>query len=487
MQHRFDAFAPYVATAAAAIVYSLLALRRVRELRAGAFDAGLVDNVLYKTSAGLGTVSGLTGEAFSVVSRPLYLVLGMPLYWLNADLGYPGLLVLQAVSVAMVGLATWLIAETTGVGRTQQYAALFFVLAGPAAYWAIITELHTTGLSMGLLAMTIAGAYRRWRVSYYWILPVLASMARIEVAITVVVAGLLLLGVSRAHAYVTLIGGLSVTGVMIASMLVAPDQGSSVALQLDYLGIETVAELPLAALRQPLAVLRQLADPLFVFSILVWFVMVGTVLPFRASRWFLVALPMLTVAAIGSPTFADYWYQHYWNMILVGGAVALALSLAIWSLSDRFAVVFLVVVLCAAWIVGGPVNGSAHFKIIYPDATPAQSRAATVAATEPGALSTTRFLVLPGAQRSWVYEFPNPFVCRTNQYATFSLAGPAPDVVITELGWERDVSPDDLVQLRRTLLEEYQVADTIGSYTVRRLVPGASPTLVAECEVVPAD
>jgi uncharacterized membrane protein len=285
-------------------VYSLLALRRVWELRAGAFDAGLVDNVLYKTSAGLGTVSGLTGEAFSVVSRPLHLVLGMPLYWLNPDLGYPGLLVLQAVSVALVGLATWLIAGAIGLGRAQRYAALMFVLAGPAAYWAVITELHTTGLSMGLVAMTIAGAYRRWRVSYYWILPVLASLARIEVAATVVVVGLLLLGVSRVHARVTLIGGVAVAGMMIAAMLVVPDRGSSVALQLDYLGIESVVELPLAVLRQPLAVLRQIVDPVFMFSILVWFVMVGTVLPFRASRWFLVGVPMLTVAAIGSPRFA---------------------------------------------------------------------------------------------------------------------------------------------------------------------------------------
>jgi hypothetical protein len=149
--------------------------------------------------------------------------------------------------------------------------------------------------------------------------------------------------------------------------------------------------------------------------------------------------------------------------------------------------VLVVVVLCTAWIIGGPINGPAQFKILYPGATPAQLQAATAASTEPGAMSTSRFLVLPGAERTWIYEFPNPFVCRTNQYAVFSLAGPAPDVVITELGWERDVSSADLVQLRRTLSEDYRVTGTIGTYTVRRLVPDASPTLVAKCEVVPAD
>ncbi len=54
-------FAPYLATVVAALAYSFLALRRVSELRANAFDAGFIDNVLYKVASGLGDVSGLTG------------------------------------------------------------------------------------------------------------------------------------------------------------------------------------------------------------------------------------------------------------------------------------------------------------------------------------------------------------------------------------------------------------------------------------------
>ena len=102
-------------------------------------------------------------------------------------------------------------------------------------------------------------------------------------------------------------------------------------------------------------------------------------------------------------------------------------------------------------------------------------------------MSTTRNLVLPAAQREWVHEFPNPFVCRSNQYAYFSNTGPAPDVVITKLGWEVDVASEDIEGLRRTLRDDYEVVETIGIYTVRHRVPGASPPLVDECEIVPAD
>ncbi len=100
------------------------------------------------------------------------------MYWINSDLGYPALLVMQAISVALVGLAAWLIGDAIGLSRAKTYAAMVFVLASPAAYWATITELHTTGLSMGFVALAIAGAYRRWPSSLD--LPLFASMARIE-------------------------------------------------------------------------------------------------------------------------------------------------------------------------------------------------------------------------------------------------------------------------------------------------------------------
>lgn len=477
------AITPYVLTAAAAAVYSLLALRRVWELRAGAFDAGFLDNVIYKVSVGLGNVSGLTGEAH-YAGRPLVYVLGLPMYWINSDLGYPALLVMQAVSVALVGLAAWLIGDAIGLSRAKTYAAMVFVLASPAAYWATITELHTTGLSMGFVALAIAGAYRRWPLKYYWLLPLFASMARMEIGITIVVVGLLLWTVSRPHARANIVIGATVAVALMTIVAVLPTSGGTVDIHLGYLGINSLAQLPLALVQRPLVALRELLNPVFVGSTVVWLVMIGLVLPMRAWRWFLIAAPTLVVAALGSPRFADFWYQHYWNYVLVAAAVAFTLSLAKWAFSDRMTVALVAVVLCAGWIVGGPMNGPIQFRIVYPDATPSQQQTASAASTEIGALSTTRSFVLPGAHREWIYEFPTPFVCRSNQYTTFSLVGPVPDVVITPLGWERTVSAPDLVQLRRTLSEAYEVTDTIGTHTVRRLIPGASPALVDECGVV---
>lgn len=471
----------------AALAYAFLALRRVSELRANAFDAGFIDNVLYKVASGLGDVSGLTGVSHFVDHSSVLLLVALPLYWVNADIAYQALLVLQAISVAAVGLAAWLIADAIGLSRTRQSAVLLYVLVSPAAYWAIITELHLTGLSMGLVAMMVAGAYRRWRLSYYWILPLLASLARVEIAVTVVVVGLLLLGVSRSHARVVIAIGSTVGLALVAFMVIAPDQGSSVGAHFDYLGIDSLSQLPRAMLARPGAVLGQILDPVFVASVIMWLVTIGVVLPLRAPKWFLVGVPMLLVAAIGSPLYADVWFQHYWNFFLVGAAVAFALSLAIWTFSDRAAIGFVVVVLVVAWIVPGSLTIHPRVDVIYPAASPAMHEAASLAAHSSGALSTVNKLVLPGAHREWVYQFPNPFACLENQLAYFARSGPAPDVVITEDGWEDDVSPADLAAIQRTLAAHYEVTRRVGTYTMRALIPGSTPPLVSECLVVSGD
>lgn len=474
---------PYLATAVAACAYSFLALRRVWELRANAFDAGFLDNVLYKVSTGLGDVTGLAGASHFADHVSVLLLAAVPLYWVDSGSAYQVLLVLQAVSVAMVGLAAWLIADTIGLSRWRRHAVLLYVLASPAAYWAIITELHLTGLAMGLVAMTIAGAYRRWRISVFWILPLLASFARIEIAATIVVTGLLLLVVSRIHALVTVAIGTGVAVLMALWMFAGPSQTATSSVYFDYLGVASVTELPLAMLRQPGLVVREVLSPVFLVSVLMWLVTVGVFLPMRAPRWFLVGVPMLSVAALSSPLFADVWYQHYWNLLLVGAAVAFVLSLAVWSYSDELIVGLVLAVLVIAWIIPGSLTIRPRIDVVYPAASAADQRAASIASSIPGSLSTVTNLVPPGAGREWVYLFPNPFVCRSNQFTDFVLAGPVPDVVITNLGWEKDVRPEDLPGLRETLATDYGIVERFGGYTVRTLLPGASPAHIDDCPV----
>jgi len=474
---------PYLATAVATLVYSFLALRRVWELRARPFDAAFIDNVLYKVSAGLGDVSGLGGVSHFADHTSALLLAAIPLYWVNAGVAYPTLLVVQALSVAMVGLAAWLVADTLGVSRRRKYVVLLFVLASPMAYWAIIVELHMTGLSMGLVAMTIAGAYRRWRISVFWILPLLASLARIEIAVTVVVAGLLMLRVSRTHAKVTTTIGGTVALVMALWLVFGPVEAPTTSIYFDYLGVASITEVPLAMLRQPRAVLAEVLNPVLLTSALLWLVAIGVVLPMRAARWLLVGVPMLLLAVLSSHPPADLWSVHYWNLLLVGAAIAVAVSLAVWRFSDEVVVGIVVATLVVSWSAAGPVNELPTFKIFYPNAPGPTQQAAEAASSVPGALSATSRLVLPGAHREWLYHFPNPFACRKRQFARFALAGPRPDVVITRVGWEQLVSPEDIDELRRTLATDYRVTETIGLYTVRSLVDGASPTLVTECEV----
>lgn len=475
---------PYLATAVAALAYSFLALRRVWELKANAFDAAFIDNVLYKVSTGLGDVSGLGGVSHFADHASALLLAAIPLYWVDADVAYQVLLVLQGTSVAMVGLAAWLVADTLGLSRRRKDAVLLFVLASPMAYWAIITELHMTGLSMGLVAMTIAGAYRRWRLSVFWILPFLASLARIEIAAAVVVAGLLILRVSRIHGKVTIAIGASVAALMGLWMIFGPSEVATTSLYFDYLGVASISEVPLAMLRQPRAVLTEVLDPVLLGSAALWLVSVGIVLTARAARWYLVGVPMFLIALFSSPLVADLWYQHYWNLLLVGAAVAVAGSLAVWKFSDSIAIALVVATLAVAWILAGPINGPSTFKVFYPNASGSEQHAAEIASSAPGALSAMSTLVLPGAHRDWLYEFPNPFACRERQFAGFVLAGPPPDVVITRVGWERFVRAEDIADLRRTLATDYTVTETTGLHTVRMLIPGATPALVDECAVV---
>jgi uncharacterized membrane protein len=475
---------PYLAVAVAAVAYALLALRRVWELEARAFDAGFIDNVLYKVSSGLGGVSGLSGVSHFVDHTSPLLLLAVPLYWIDAGHAYEVLLVLQAVSVAMVGPAVWLIAEALGLARGRRYAALLYVLVSPAAYWAIITELHATGLSMGLVAMIVAGTYRRWRLRYFWILPLVASLARIEIALTVVVVGLLLIPVSRSHAKMTVAVGAAAASMLAVFMVVAPDQGSGVGVHFQYLGVESFSQVPMAMLHQSADVARQLLDPIFITSALVWLVFVGVVLPYGYARWLLVGVPMLLIPAVGSPLFADLWYQHYWNLLLVGAAMAFVLSLGVSSWSNRGTILLTLVVICAAWILPSAIFTSPTFSVNYPPASDADQQAASVARSTSGSLSAMSNLVLPGAHREWLYLFPNPFACHKLPFVHFARSGPAPDVVITTEGWEKLVTSADRNSIRRTFAKSYEVVEIVGPHTVRKILPGASPALVNECEFV---
>lgn len=480
-----NSLVPLLAVVSATVIYSLLALRRVAELRASAFDAGFLDNVLFKVSRGYGDVSGLTGvHHFGDHAAPLLLA-AIPLYWINADVAYQILLVLQALSVAMVGLAAWLIADAIGLDSIKRNLALVFVLVSPAAYWAIITELHMTGLAMGFVAMTVAGAYRKWPLRIYWILPFLASLARIEIALTVVIVGLLLLPVSKRHGKVAVSVGAAVGIAIGVFMLMAPDPGSSFGAHFSYLGIESASELPIAILRNPGAVIQEILSPILLMSALLWFVMIGLVLPLRASRWLLVGIPMMLIPILGSHEAADYWYEHYWNLLLVGAAIAIVLSLKLWS--RRAAVVLATSALVAAWIVAGPAVGPNVYRMVYPGAEASELEIADDLRRGSEPISVFSQMVLPGAHREWVYLFPNPFACRTSQVAYFVRSGPPPELVVANDGWEKSVSTDDAERIQSILATQYSIVTTADTYGVWRLKPGEHPDMIPECLVVASD
>ncbi len=276
------------------------------------------------------------------------------------------------------------------------------------------------------------------------------------------------------------VGAIS-AGAMAVMIAVVMPAGSSFGVHLGYLGIDSLGQAPIAMLRHPLDVIHELFNPVFLLSIMIWLVTIGIVMPMRASRWLLIAVPTLLVAAIGNPLFADLWYQHYWNFVLVGASIAFALSLAVWPWSGKMTLGLVSAMLVGGWVLQIWVVGLLGIEMLSPPDDDMDPRIAAIAESVPGSLSAPTKLVLPGAHREWVYLFPSPFECRTTQFFSFTKAGPPPDVVITEFDWEASVETADAESLGRILLENYEISDTTDRYTVWRLVPGASPQLVDAC------
>ena len=164
--------------------------------------------------------------------------------------------------------------------------------------------------------------------------------------------------------------------------------------------------------------------------------------------------------------------------------MAFVVSLTKWEWSDGMVLTMVALTMSIASLLPGPINGPPQFRMMYASASKDAQTAAAIAAAASGSVSAPSKLVVPAAQREWVYLFPNPFACRVDQFAHFARSGPAPSVVIAAAGWEELVSPADLDSIVHTLETDYAVMDRIGQYVVWGLLSGASPSLVDECEVV---
>ncbi|MEZ5175674.1 MAG: DUF2079 domain-containing protein [Acidimicrobiia bacterium] len=467
-----------------AAVYSVLSLSRLWRFVAHAFDAGFVDNILWKVSRGLGDVSGLTGLHHFVDHASPLLFVAVPVYWVAPGAAYPMLLVAQSISVGLVGVAAWLIGLELGVDRQIRMALTIFVLANVAGYWAVVTELHLTSFTVGWFALSIAGAFRRWTLRWYWVLPLIVSLGRIELALGVVIAGVMLRKVSPPHARVMMRTGAVVAAVLALWMAVAPYDGSSVGGHFGYLHADGLGGLVWAMITSPVEVLRVVLNRNLFDTLLLWLIIVGVVLPIRGLKWFLIAVPMAAIPILGDHYTADFWFEHYWTPLLAALAVAVMVTASRVAL-DRVLLFGLAgSTLILGWAVAGPWRPLAPTPVWeYGDRVGAVATVDRLVDYQ-GVVSLPDELVRPLARREWVMVTPMPFACDLGQLFTFVATAGVPDVVVLHESWRSRVHPRDLARVESVLATSYTTIALYGQYEVLERRPGADPATVEQCDTV---
>jgi uncharacterized membrane protein len=418
-----QARAAYSVIALVAIIYTVLALLRLIRFDLTAFDAGIFDNVLWRLGNGYNDVTAITGFHHLSDHMSLLLLLAVPVYAVAPGLGLPLLIVAQAISVALVGVATWLLADHLELDDERRRAALLMALMGAGAYNAALIDIHEVGLALGPLAMTAVLAIRNHPMRRYWIWPVLAAVARIDLAVSVLIIGLLVRRQHPSHGRIAITVGTTAAGAMGLWLLLNPWEGTSFSFHFAHLGIDSAAELPGAAVSDPAAALEPLLDPTMWGTISIWFAGF-MLLPLRAARWLLPALPTVVIPILGSWQQADEPHLHYWHVLLPMMAIAAVYGLARSPELKNRAFYLAVAAVAATWAFMPLFKPSLSNDISDEQATVAYLRGRPIAS-----VAAFRTLVPHITTRPVVMQLPTPFACPTTPIASFVGPDAPPELV----------------------------------------------------------
>ena len=406
------------------IIYAVLALLRLVRFDLTAFDAGIFDNVLWRLGNGYNDVTAITGSHHFSDHMSLLLLLAVPLYAVAPGLGLPVLIVAQAVSVALVAVATWLLADHLELDDERRRAAVLVALIGAGAYNAALIDVHEVGLALGPLALTAVLAIRDHSLRTYWIWPVLAAAARFDLAVSVLIIGLLIRREHPRHGRVAIVVGAIMAAGMGLWLLLNPWEGTSFSFHFAHLAIDSAVELPGAVISNPRAALEPLFDPTMWGTIAIWLAGFMLLPPLRALRWLLPALPTVIIPILGSWQQADKPHLHYWHALLPMMAIATVYGLARSPELRNRAFYLAIGAVAITWVLMplfkpsfsndiGDDRATVAFLQDHPEASVA-------------ALGT---LVPHITDRESVMQLPTPFACPTLPIASFTGPERPPDLV----------------------------------------------------------
>lgn len=374
-----------------------------------AFDSGVIDHALWRVTHGFDDVSTLNGQPLFADHPSPVLLLVLPVYFVEPAWGLPVYFALRSVSVGMVVWAAWLLAAGLGLRRSSRWILVISAVVGPGLVLIVISEASAVSLAVGPLALATALGLVGGSTVWFGVLVGVAASARPEIALGVLVLGVILRQRSLAHARIAIwIGAIFAVGGV--AWLVAAGDAAGFSGHLGHLG-DSFGDAMIGALRRPWDAIAPLFHLQPWLSLVVWLGGFGLIAPLLGSRWLLPAVPLLAIPFLGTWENADDYIWQYWQVLLPLGMVASAMALSGRRVSaDRFRQT-VVVLVPVVWLVA--------VIPVAPDLIPVRSARGdaaaeviqTIDATGYESVSAPGLMVPHLTQRRAVHSFPFPFVC----------------------------------------------------------------------------
>ena len=433
------------------------------------FDTGLLENVLWRIAHGLSTQTAMTGGYYVSTHASGIVAMFLPLFRWWPTYAMPFMLVVQTASVILVAWAGYLAATALGLSQRIRLLIPLAVALSPGAFLATQLEIHETTLGIGALAMAITLSIRRapaWAIGFW---AVLAAACRIEMAVAVLLAGLVVWSYrSYRNAVLVTVGVLSVA-VYLWWLFSNPYQTESIAAHFSYLG-SSPREVILSVLASPWKLFEPLGAEQMWLSVLFWLLPFGLFVPLMSPRWLVITLPSAGVAIFGVWEPADYFIHHYWYIFLVVGVFATTGAIASHAwLAARFPL-FVSAGLILGWALLAPALGF----FVPPKGAGEALRLLPVLRTEGAQYVSAPVNLVPRiADRPLVAPFPRPFDCSYYR-GPYRAPDVPPDVIVvprggvTRLGGQVEVHLRELLQsydlvAHTTSLSVWKVRDRVGA------------------------
>lgn len=402
------------------VFFVLASLRHDRHGTFG-FDLGIFDQAIWLTSRlrdPFITVRGL--NTWGHHNNSVFFLLA-PFYWLGA--GPKFLLAVQLLSQAAGAVAVYLIAKHRLVSRWFAVAMAVVLLLNPTYQWLIWEFFHPEALAIGpLLFAYWAAMQHRW--GWFWVSAVLAISCKEDVALTIIVLGVLIAFKMDARRMGLIVAAFGAAWFLLTTRVLLPlFNDAERAFYNDFFASElgdSLGEVVRNTLRNPSQTIEFLTND--EHTTYYWRMAAPfALLPFASPTTLALALPMIAVNMMtGFPYTRDFRF-HYSSILVVGGILATIEAIAYWSRTNErrrgVLVGFVLATALATSVAWGPSPLGVDYRSgIWPlsEDVRADAKETALDLVPAGAPTSASYNFVPHlTHRARIYEFPVPW-CNIN-------------------------------------------------------------------------